>query len=43
MDKDISLLPIFEDTNKMYIKNEDAEKFFNLLNNKNMENNINER
>ena len=34
MDKDISILPVFEDTDKMYIKNEDAERFFYLLNNK---------
>lgn len=30
--KKIQILPIFEDDDKMYITNEDAEKFFELLN-----------
>lgn len=30
--KEIKILPIFEDDDKMYISNEDAEKFFDLLN-----------
>lgn len=34
MKKEITILPVFENDNTMYIKNEDAEKFFDLLNKK---------
>lgn len=33
MNNEIVICPVFENDNTMYIKNEDAEKFFDLLNN----------